>query len=96
VLIDSRHKPQASDLKFMEFLGNSGVPFARIFTKIDKLSAIALGESVKRYDELMIENWESLPATFISSAVKKSGREEILDFIETTISQLSADFEGNL
>src|SRR5512133_558125 len=39
VLIDSRHKPQASDLRFMEFLGTRGIPFARIFTKTDKISA---------------------------------------------------------
>ncbi|HEX2976287.1 MAG TPA: ribosome biogenesis GTP-binding protein YihA/YsxC [Bacteroidales bacterium] len=81
VLIDSRHKPQPSDLKFMEFLGNNGVPFARIFTKIDKISYNALNNSVNQYDEIMLDAWESLPPAFFSSAVDRRGREEILNYI---------------
>lgn len=82
VLIDSRHKPQPSDLKFMELLGNNGIPFARVFTKSDKLTKAALEKSVNLYDKAMLENWESLPVTFISSAIDKKGREQILDYIE--------------
>jgi GTP-binding protein len=50
VLIDSRHKPQESDLAFMEFLGMNSVPFARVFTKIDKLTAGILEKSIHFYD----------------------------------------------
>lgn len=82
VLLDSRHKPQPSDIKFMELLGNKGIPFARVFTKADKLTKAALERSVNLYDRAMLENWESLPATFISSAIDKKGREEILGYIE--------------
>lgn len=82
VLLDSRHKPQPSDIKFMELLGKKGIPFARVFTKADKLTKAALERSVNLYDRAMLENWESLPATFISSAIDKKGREEILGYIE--------------
>ncbi len=85
VLIDSRHKPQTSDLKFMEFLGVNGIPFARIFTKTDKISAVSLQKSIELYDKAMLEQWESLPETFISSAITRNGRDEILAYIEELV-----------
>lgn len=91
VLIDSRLKPQRSDLEFMEFLGRSGIPFARVFTKSDKLSRPALRKSIQQYDAAMLRIWENLPSTFISSTVKRTGREEILSFIEETINNLKKD-----
>lgn len=85
VLIDSRHKPQPLDMKFMEMLGINQIAFARIFTKSDKVSKPELEKSVSQYDEAMLEKWESLPVTFISSATKNSGRDEILNYIEESI-----------
>ena len=89
VLLDSRHKPQKSDLQFMEFLGRNGIPFARVFTKSDKLSGPLLERSVRDYNKVMDEIWESMPPTFITSSVNKTGREEILSFIEETMNNLS-------
>lgn len=89
VLLDSRLKPQRSDLEFMEFLGINGIPFARVFTKSDKLTRTALPKSIEMHDNEMLKKWESLPATFITSSVKKRGREEILDFIEESMNKLS-------
>lgn len=89
VLLDARLKPQRSDLDFMEFLGINGVPFARVFTKSDKLTEFLLQKAIGSYDAEMLKKWESLPPTYISSAVKKRGREEILDFIEETINNFS-------
>jgi GTP-binding protein len=88
VLLDSRLEPQKSDLEFMEFLGRKGIPFARVFTKSDKLSASALKKSIQRYDSEMMNIWETLPPTFISSTVKRTGREAILNFIEESINNL--------
>lgn len=89
VLLDSRLKPQRSDLEFMEFLGTHQVPFARVFTKSDKLGRIALEQSIIQYDTEMQKNWESLPVSFISSAVSANGRDEILDYIEESINNFS-------
>jgi GTP-binding protein len=86
VLIDSRIKPQASDLNFLEMAGLKQIPLARVFTKSDKVKQDQLHESLEIYDRLMLEKWEELPPTFITSAVKKKGRDEILDFIENSIS----------
>jgi GTP-binding protein len=89
VLLDIRHKPQSSDLKFMEFLGNNEIPFVRVFTKSDKISGISVSRSVAEYDKIMLENWDSLPSTFISSTVTGKGRKEILSFIEESINIFS-------
>lgn len=85
VLVDSRITAQESDLKLMEMLGLNQIPFARVFTKTDKLTAAALKKSISRHDNTMLEVWESLPVTFISSATNKSGREEILNYIEESM-----------
>ena len=89
VILDSRHKPQRSDLEFMEFLGNNQIPFARVFTKSDKLTRTALEKSIIQYNSEMLENWESLPVSFISSAVNDTGRDEILKYIEESINNFS-------
>lgn len=89
VLLDSRLKPQNSDLMFMEFLGVNQVAFARVFTKTDKLTGGSLDKAILGYSVEMLKTWESLPPTFISSTVNKTGREEILNFIEETINNFS-------
>jgi GTP-binding protein len=89
VLMDSRLKPQISDIEFMKFLGINGVPLARVFTKSDKLTSINLDKTISLHDREILKNWESLPATFITSSVKKRGRDEILAFIEESINKLS-------
>jgi GTP-binding protein len=89
VLIDSRHKPQRSDIDFMELLGLNQVAFARVFTKSDKLSASALKKSIALYNDAMLDKWESLPVSFISSAVNGNGKDEILNYIEESINKFS-------
>ncbi len=83
VLLDCRHAPQKIDLEFMEWLGENGIPFAIIFTKIDKISKGRLAENIKVYQEKLMETWEELPPILTSSSEKKEGREEILGFIES-------------
>jgi GTP-binding protein len=85
VLIDSRIAPQESDLRFMEMLGLRQVPIARIFTKADKIKPGEVRKAVEEFDKLMLDTWEELPVTFISSSVKKTGKEQLLNFIEQSI-----------
>jgi GTP-binding protein len=89
VLLDTRHKPQRSDLEFMEFLGLNNIPFARVFTKSDKLTVTALKVSLENYNSEMMKNWESLPDSFITSAVKGNGRDQILSYIEESMNNFS-------
>lgn len=83
VLIDSRHKAQLVDLKFMEWLGISEIPFSIIFTKTDKLRPEELEANLKAYEEKLFETWETMPGYFISSAETAQGKDKILDFIES-------------
>ena len=82
LLVDSRHEPQKIDLEFMEWLAENGIPFAIVFTKIDKLSANARKIATGKYLDVLREQWEELPPVFYTSSSDGRGREELLDYIE--------------
>lgn len=82
LLIDSRHEPQKIDVEFMTWLGENGIPFAIVFTKLDKMSAVRAKESVNTYREKLKEVWEELPPIFNTSSEKRVGRDELLNYIE--------------
>lgn len=88
VLIDSRHAPMKVDLDFITMLGENGIPFAIVFTKLDKISNRQWQMNFKAYKERLSEDWEELPPMFATSSSKGIGREEVLDFIEQTIEHL--------
>ncbi len=81
VLVDSRLEPQKIDLNFFEMLAMNGIPFGIIFTKVDKLTAIQRKKNIEKYKNVLLESWEELPPTFITSSQKRVGGEEILQFI---------------
>lgn len=85
VLVDSRHDIGAIDTDFMAELGENGIPFAIIFTKCDKQGPNVLKAQVERDSQILLESWESLPPMFCSSSLKGSGRDEILDYIESIL-----------
>ena len=82
LLVDVRLEPQKIDLEFIQWLGDSSVPFAIVFTKADKLSASKVSQNVEAYKKVLSETWEELPPIFVTSSDKKQGREEVLDYIE--------------
>ena len=88
VLIDCRHEPQKIDLEFIEWLGENGIPFSIIFTKADKLTRTALANNIATYKKRLLEEWEELPPIFITSAESKTGREELLQYINEINSTL--------
>ena len=81
LLVDIRLEAQKVDLDFIQWLGSSSIPFAIVFTKADKLSATKVKQNVEAYKKVLSETWEELPPIFITSAEKKQGRDEILDYI---------------
>ncbi len=84
LLIDSRHSPQKLDLAFAERLGKWEIPFCLVFTKSDKESQRTVSANVKDFLNKMRETWQFLPRHFVTSAIKKLGREDMLDFIEAS------------
>ncbi|NIF07785.1 YihA family ribosome biogenesis GTP-binding protein [Chryseobacterium sp. Tr-659] len=84
VLVDVRHNPQKIDLEFIQWCGESGIPFSIVFTKSDKLKPNAVIKNVEDYKAELHKTWEDLPELYVTSAEKKEGGDEILNFIEKT------------
>ena len=88
VLVDSRHDMQEVDLRFISELGEKGIPFGIIFTKADKQGPEALQRQILKNKGRLLEDWEELPPCFVSSSVKGSGKEEILNYIGSILQTL--------
>ncbi len=82
VLIDGRHSPQKIDLEFLDQLRKWDVPFTLIFTKADKETQAVVSKNVKSFLEKLRETWQFLPQHFVTSAIKKLGKEKVLTLIE--------------
>ncbi|OAB76055.1 ribosome biogenesis GTP-binding protein YihA/YsxC [Cochleicola gelatinilyticus] len=91
VLVDCRHEPQPIDLEFMQYLGESGVPFSIIFTKADKLKPNALKRNIEAYEKKMLETWEEMPSHFVSSSSNSTGRDELLNYIEQINNEMNME-----
>ncbi len=89
VLIDVRHEPQQIDREFIDWLGESSIPFAIIFTKADKLGPVKARMAASAWMEKMRDRWEELPPYFVTSSEKAIGRDEVLDYIESINNQLA-------
>ena len=90
VLVDIRLEPQKIDLEFINWLGESSIPFAIVFTKADKLNVSKMRASVALYEKTLSETWEEMPKMFITSSEKKTGRDDILGYIEEINKELAA------
>ena len=82
VLIDIRHDPQTIDREFIDWLGQSQIPFCIVFTKADKLSKSKVESSSKAWMDSMLDTWEELPPYFITSSESKQGRDDVLGYID--------------
>lgn len=83
VLIDTRLEPQAIDIRFMAWLGEKQIPFCIVGTKADKVSAAVVGKNTAALKNELLKSFEFVPQIFITSAENKTGKEEILNFIDT-------------
>jgi len=89
VLIDRRHEPQTIDLEFVNQMGEWQLPFAIVFTKADKMKPGGLQRNVDLFAAALRENWEALPPFFISSSTDKSGKQEILNYVQGILKSVS-------
>ena len=89
VLIDARHEPQQNDLDFIEWLGDSQLPFVIVLTKVDKINQTGKSKNLDLLKKELSQSWDELPLIFESSAEKGIGRKEILQFIEDTNQKLA-------
>jgi GTP-binding protein len=82
VLIDSNLPPMKIDIEFLNNLGEHEIPFAIAFTKTDKLGKVTLQKNIDAFLAELSKTWETLPPWFVTSAERRTGKEEILDFIQ--------------
>jgi GTP-binding protein len=94
VLIDSRHSPQKIDLQFVDTLGKWQIPFCLVFTKADKENQRTVSRNVKDFLDAMRERWQFLPQHFVTSTVKKMGRDKILSRIDEGNKEFEEAKEG--
>jgi len=80
-LIDIRLEPQKKDLDFIEFLGLNGIPFSIVFTKSDKLTPNQVRQKMSSYSTKLLEFWEELPPIFVTSATDRTGKDELIKYI---------------
>ena len=85
ILLDARVEPQVKDLDFIQWLGSKNIPLAAVLTKVDKLKRNELAQSVNLYKKTLLKTWDELPPFFMTSSETKTGREEVLDFIEQAL-----------
>ena len=88
VLVDVRLEPQNIDIEFINWLGQSSIPFTIVFTKADKLLVTRVQSNVAAYKRKLSETWEEMPPMFITSSEKRDGRDELLDYIDSINKQL--------
>lgn len=88
VLVDIRLEPQAIDLDFINWLGESSVPFSIVFTKADKLNVAKVRANKEAYERKLSETWEEMPMMFVTSSENKQGKEDVLDYIEAINKEL--------
>lgn len=94
VLIDVRHEQQKVDREFIDWLGASNIPFSIVFTKADKLGKVRAQANANAWMKQLLDTWESLPPYFLTSSEKKSGREEVLDYIGQVMTGLQEESEA--
>lgn len=85
ILVDSRLEPQKSDLSFINWVGSKGVPLAIVFTKVDKLKLNELQRNIQQFKKAVLADWEELPPMLVTSSEKKTGRDELLGFINDAL-----------
>lgn len=86
-LIDSRLSPQKNDIEFINWLGSKGIPFSIVFTKADKQSKSKTQANVELFTTHLLQTWEELPAYFVTSAEEQTGKDELLNYIDSINSQ---------
>ncbi len=83
VLVDSRHTPQSLDINFINKLGEWQIPFTIVFTKADKNKPAQTVRNVNAFMDELKKTWTEPPLFFVTSATKKTGREELLEHINS-------------
>ena len=87
ILIDCRLEPQKIDLEFIQWCGTKGIPICLTFTKADKLTKNQLNKNLSIYQATLKRTWSELPSIIVTSATEKTGKDDVLLFIEDALAE---------
>lgn len=85
VLVDARLEPQAIDLSFIAWAGSKALPLCILFTKTDKLTKNQVAQNRLAFEKALLETWEELPPMLMTSSIKKTGKDDVLTFIQEAL-----------
>lgn len=90
VLVDARHPPQKLDLALIDWLGARRIPFVVLLTKADKSARYQVDRKLTALQGALSNIGGGLPRIFVTSSRDKTGREELLCYIQHTLFKPSA------
>jgi len=90
VLLDIRRIPSGEDMDMLRWLDHFDVPFKIIFTKVDKLSN---NEKFKQLKQIKKKVAFKNSDVFFHSALKHTGKEELLEYIEEALAEGVGELE---
>ncbi len=82
LLMDLRRDAGPEEVRLMGWLGDAGLPFFPVLTKIDKLKPQARAKRIRLWQKNMLENEEFVGDLLPVSALLKKGREELWAKVE--------------
>lgn len=93
LLVDASIPPTPIDLDCADWLANSEVPFAIVFTKIDKRKKKCPSPqaNMDAFKAEMLKDWEHLPPVLTTSSTTGAGKGDLLNYI----AQLREFFKAN-
>ena len=90
VLVDARHEPQKLDIALINWLGEHQIPFVILLTKADKESKQQVQKNLAMLRSVLSKDWEVLPQILVTSSRDRTGREELLRYIQQAFDKPSA------
>ena len=85
LLVDSRIPPQKVDLEFIQWMAKNRVAFVIIFTKADKPGSKEVSTNVQLFHNELLKEWDELPLSFVTSAERNAGRDDVWGFIAQAV-----------
>lgn len=84
-LLDIRHKPTQDDISMLDWLAHSGIPYAIVLTKSDKLKKTKIKPQLNMIKEFLADTLGEDFQPIVTSSEKKTGFDQIRSVIETIL-----------
>ena len=83
-LLDVRHAPSSDDIRMLDYMNQSGIPYFLVFTKCDKLSKAQIRKQLNEFSKIL--DFHEDARIFAVSSEKKVGLDDLRAAIEEYLS----------